>query len=221
MVYCLTCLPCLTCLHVPDSLKRFSSLNGDDVSALSLSRKLRSFMAFSLIFLSRWWNLSGHFQRLFTHGLKQSREAQAPQHGPQILTSKKKGLPLAPPCLSHLDSTCFYAGTEAFQLSGMQTRAPSGSLPFVRSQLSWCWLERVRVPPHREFFVWALCQMEPASRGQCEVCLRCRSDGNTAVPKVANKTCKSFFFYSKRDIFMTFCFLNWFYKDIFWSKSTQ
>ena len=35
---------------------------------------------------SRWWNLPGHLQRLFTHGLKQPWEAQAPQCRPQVLT---------------------------------------------------------------------------------------------------------------------------------------
>lgn len=77
------------------------------------SWKLLRLTSSSLVF-SRWWNLPGHFQRLFTHGLEQPREAQTPQRRPQILTSCL----LLSSCHTH-SATYFQTRVGKIQLSAM------------------------------------------------------------------------------------------------------
>lgn len=70
----------------------------------------------SSLFRSRRWDLPGHLQGLFTHGLKQPREAQTPQRWHQIL--KRRSLHVSSRCvhtcrsvyvhiLSWLHATCW------------------------------------------------------------------------------------------------------------------
>lgn len=68
--------------------KRWHSFeNGFSSLTCCISLKNINLKAHVFLVFSRWWNLPGHLQRLFTHGLKQPREAQTPQCRPQILAS--------------------------------------------------------------------------------------------------------------------------------------
>ena len=55
----------------------------------------------SSCFCSRWWNLPGYIQGLFSHGLEQPREAQTPQCRSQIV-----------PCLNHISHDHAFHHTE-------------------------------------------------------------------------------------------------------------
>lgn len=151
---------------------------------LAFSKKPRSFTVSSLVFFqvmkpTRTFSETFH---IWPQTIPRSWDAAAWTPNP----NQQRGLPRP----SHLDSTCFHAGTEAFQLSGMQTRAPPGCPPFVQSQLSWCCLES----PHTGN---SLCEHCVSLNQLYEASMRCE-EPNIAMP---NKTCKSFFFLFKKRYF--------------------
>lgn len=109
------------------------------------SRAHHMFTASSLLF-SRWRNLPGHLQRLFTHGLQQPRKAETPQRRTQNLKSlivTRQHQPLLPIYASaHICVIYVYIHIHIFTQTHIDTHIFPGHPPHVLSQLGCCCLQK-------------------------------------------------------------------------------
>ena len=110
-----------------------------------------------MFFFSRWWNLPGHFQRLFAYGLKQPREAETPQRRPQNLTSRCLHLIVTHLYTFHsFKPTYFHTHTRKRFSSRACRHTLSPWLPATCSVTAQLVLTSEGTnAPNSEFFLWA------------------------------------------------------------------